>query len=257
MQMTGEADSVLRDADALCVLHVQNLVVEHLRNTYDSNAVDLSTAYAEDKPRGQTYAEVAEAVIEAATANGGRHVAYVTSGHPLVLVTPSQLIMREAERRGIPVEVVPGVSSLETVWADLRFDPGPDGALMFEATSLLLREYPLLPTVPLFLWQPNTVETSLYSTHRNRPSRFSRLQGYLQRFYPADHAMRLVHSASLPLTKPENVDLRIRDMGALAEVATSQHILYVPPVKRQPVVNENLAQGLASVEHLDALIDRE
>jgi hypothetical protein len=64
-------------------------------------------------------------------------------------------------------------------------------------------------------------------------TRFSRLEGYLRRYYPADHAMRLVHSASFPFTRPEIVDLRICDMGALAEVAMSQHISCVPPVKRQ------------------------
>ncbi|SFD60205.1 SAM-dependent methyltransferase [Streptomyces aidingensis] len=256
MQMTHEAESVLRVADALYVLHAQSLVLDCLRERYEAEVVDLSTAYAENKARRQTYHEVAGAVIGAATSGAGRHVAYVTSGNPLVLVTPSQLILAEAERRGIPVDVVPGVSALDTVWSDLRFDPGPDGALMFEATSLLLRRYPLVPTVPLFLWQVNTVETSLYSTHKNRPERFARLRKYLEQFYPSDHRTRLVHSASFPFTRPEIADIPISELGILAEVATSQHILYVPPVHRQPIADEGLARAVSSVEHLETLIDR-
>ncbi|MDT3398080.1 SAM-dependent methyltransferase [Streptomyces sp. B1866] len=255
IQMSREAEAALRAADELYVLHAQSLVLDYLREHFDPKAVDLSTAYAEDKARRETYHEVAGIVIAAATA--GRHVAYVTSGHPLVLVTPSQLIMQAAKERSIPVEIVPGISSLDTVWADLGFDPGPEGAMMFEATTLLLRRYPLIPTVPLFLWQVNSVETSLYSTHKNRPERFSRLQQYLEQFYPADHVTRLVHSASFPFTRPEIADIPIGELGVLSEVATSQHILYIPPVERQRVADRELAAAVSSVAHLRTLIDME
>ncbi|MGP4114852.1 SAM-dependent methyltransferase [Streptomyces sp. 4N509B] len=256
MQMTKEADAALANVDALYVLHAQSIVLDYLRRHYDAPVTDLSVTYAEDKPRRQTYHEVAQAVMDAATEGAGRHVAYVTSGHPLVLVTPSQLILKAAEKRTIPVAIVPGLSSLDTVWADLRFDPGPDGAMMFDATSLLLRRYTLDSTVPLFLWQVNTVETSLFSTHKNRPERFTRLQEYLLRFYPADHVAKLVHSASFPISRAEVRDVPIGEMGILAEIATSQHILYVPPVVRRQIVDMELSAGVSSVAHLDRLIDR-
>lgn len=255
MHMTREADSVLRAAAVLYVLHAQSLVLDYLRQQYDADVIDLSSAYAEGKPRIQTYEEVAQTLLDGATRNGGQRVVYVTSGHPLVLVTPSQLILAGAEQWGIPVDVVPGVSSLDTVWADLRFDPGPDGALTFEATSLLLRQYPLIPTVPLFLLQVTSVETALYSTHKNRPERFERLRDYLLHYYPADHISKLVHSPSFPITRTEIIDVPLGKLTTLAEVATSQHILYVPPVTRQPIVNEELRADVSSVEHLHRLTE--
>ncbi|MDT0305430.1 SAM-dependent methyltransferase [Streptomyces sp. DSM 44917] len=255
MQMTREADAVLGDAHTLLVLHGQSLVLDSLRKRYGTEVIDLSAAYAEDKPRSETYTEVAAAVVAAAVRDGGRHAAFVTSGHPLVLVTPTQLILKEAVSRGIPVNRVPGVSSLDTVWADIGFDPGPDGALMFEATSLLLRRYPLSPSVPLFLWQVNTVETALYSTRKNRPERFSRLQEYLLRFYPPDHVAVLVHSASLPITRSRLAEVRLGELGRLAEIATSQHILYVPPAARQAVADQELARAVTRADHLHGLID--
>lgn len=256
MQMTREAETALRTVDALYVLHAQSLVLDYLRDRYEAPVIDLSVAYAEEKPRRRTYHEIAQVVMEAAVEGSGRHVAYVTSGHPLVLVTPSQLILQTAKEQSVPVDIVPGVSSLDMVWADLKFDPGPDGALMFDATSLLLRRYPLIPTVPLFLWQVNSVETALYSTHKNRPERFTRLQKYLLDYYPADHVATLVHSASFPITRTEIADIKVSDLGTLAEIATSQHILYVPPVARQEVADQELAAGVSSVEHLHRLIDK-
>ncbi len=254
MQLTHEADAVLRAARVLYVLHAQSLVLDYLRERYDADVVDLSTAYEEDKLRNQTYNEIAHTVLDGAIQDGGRRVAYVTSGHPLVLVTPAQLILKDANEKAITVEVIPGVSSLDTVWADLRFDPGPDGALMFEATSLLLRRYPLIPTVPLFLWQVNSVETALYSTHKNKPERFARLQDYLLRYYPDDHVGKLVHSASFPITRAEIVSVALGKLGVLADVATSQHILYVPPVGRKPIIDKTLRAATSSVEHLHGLI---
>lgn len=255
MQLTREADAVLRAARAFYVLHAQSLVLEFLRDRYDADVIDLSPAYEEDKPRSRTYNEVARTVLDGATLDGGRRVAYVTSGHPLVLVTPAQLILKEANEKRITVEVIPGVSSLDTVWADLRFDPGPDGVLMFEATSLLLRQYPLIPTVPLFLWQVNSVETSLYSTHKNKPERFARLQDYLLRYYPSDHVGKLVHSASFPITHAEIVSVPLGKLGILADVATSQHILYVPPVERKAIIDKALRAATSSTDHLHGLIE--
>jgi siroheme synthase len=63
--------------------------------------------------------------LDGAILDGGRRVAYVTSGHPLVLVTPAQLILKKANEERITVDVIPGVSSLDTVWADFRVRSRP------------------------------------------------------------------------------------------------------------------------------------
>lgn len=186
---------------------------------------------------------------------GGARISLVGIGTVSVLqmTREANSVLQSAD--AIPIDVIPGVSSLDTVWADLKFDPGPDGMLMFETTSLLLRQYPLIPTVPLFLWQVNSVETALYSTYKSRPERFERLQNYLLQFYPAPHVGKLVHSASFPITKAEIFDVPLGNLCMLADVATSQHILYVPPLARQPIIDEELYAGISSVEHLRSLTD--
>lgn len=73
---------------------------------------------------------------------------------------------------------------------------------MFAATSLLLCEWPLCNTVPLLLWQVNTVETSLYPTHENLPQEVRPPAGPPPAVPPADHEARLVHSARFPFTQP-------------------------------------------------------
>jgi hypothetical protein len=54
----------------------------------------------------------------------------------------------------------------------------------------------------------------------------------------------------------EIADITVGDLGILAEIATSQHILYIPPVARQKVADEKLAAGVSSVDHLHRLIDK-
>ena len=255
MQITREAEAALRAASTFYVLHAQSLVLDYLRSEYEAEVIDLTPAYEEKKQRDETYRQVAQAVVAGASEGRGRRVAYVTSGHPLVLVTPSQLILRSAREVDIPVDIVPGVSSLDTVWADLRFDPGRQGVLMFEATSLLLRRYPLIPTVPLFLWQINSLETSLYSTRKNRPERFTGMKKYLLEYYPADHVAYLVHSASFPITRAEVVNVTVGELEELADVATSQHILYIPPVREQEIADGDLLARVTSQEHLAQLTE--
>src|SRR5882762_1393677 len=107
-------------------------------------------------------------------------------GHPLVYSLPPFIVMAAAEVIGLRTKVMAGISSMDTLFVDLKFDPCTQGLQMYEATDLLLRHRPILPDVPCFIWQIGTVESRLYSETFSKPERFRRIRGYLLRFYPAD-----------------------------------------------------------------------
>ncbi len=80
------------------------------------------------------------------------------------------------------------------------------------------------------------------------------MQDYLLRYYPSDHVGKLVHSASFPITHAEIVSVPLGKLGILANVATSQHILYVPP-ERKPIIDKALRAATSSTDHLHGLIE--
>jgi len=68
----------------------------------------------------QIYEAMAGKVLEAVVTGP---VVYAVPGHPLVAETAVEIILREADRLGIFVEIVPAMSFLDAVYAVLRIDP--------------------------------------------------------------------------------------------------------------------------------------
>ena len=112
-------------------------------------------------------------------------VTFAIHGHPLIAVHPPFLVLEMANALGLRVEVLPGISAIDTLLADLRIDPVVHGVQMYEATDLLLRRRPLQNDVPAIIWQVGTLETGLHSQRVSRPERFARFLAHLRQYYPA------------------------------------------------------------------------
>jgi hypothetical protein len=74
----------------------------------------------------------------------------------LVYVTSSTLILDRAPKHGIRVNLLPGISSLDTMIVQLRLEIGVHGLHVFEANRFIYYQIEPDPRVPLFLFQPGT-----------------------------------------------------------------------------------------------------
>jgi hypothetical protein len=151
------------------------------------------------------------------------------------------------------VEVLPGLSALDAIFADLQLDPVVHGIQMYEATDLLLRRRPMQNDVPALIWQIGPLETGLHSQRISRPERFSRFIGHLQRFYPAQHQVVAIYCSPHPLMPPTRLRFALEDLGRHAEQIHSGFTLYVPPAVGRPVQDCDLLTKLYSVEHLRSI----
>src|ERR1019366_222706 len=108
-------------------------------------------SYSEEGPRGNAYEHMAARVIDAALDHPP--IMFAIHGHPLVAAHPPFLILELANALDIRVTVLPGISAIDAIVADLRIDPVVHGVQMYEATDLLLRRRPLQSEVPAIIWQ--------------------------------------------------------------------------------------------------------
>jgi hypothetical protein len=127
--------------------------------------------------------------------------------------------------------MLPGVSSLECLFADLGVDPGDKGCQMYEATTFLVERYPSNHRAHLVLFQIAVVgNRAAFSAHDERTIRrgLAALSDYLQQNYPAQHRVAIYEAASSPLQKHRATWIALRDLPTvgLREVSS----LYVPPV---------------------------
>jgi hypothetical protein len=177
-------------------------------------------------------------------------VTFAIHGHPLVAAHPPFLVIELAKALDLRVEVLPGISAIDTILADLRIDPVVHGVQMYEATDLLLRRRPLQPDVPAIIWQIGPLETALHSDRVSKPERFTRFVGHLRQFYPARHEVAAIYCSPHPIAPPTILRFALEDMGQHAHEIHAGFTLYVPPAGSRPIQDYDLLGKIYSPEHL-------
>lgn len=250
-QVTRETEHAFRRCRAILFVDGGIATEDWLRTLCPVVRPLYGESYAEGGARRAAYRHMAAEVIGAALDTAP--VAFAMHGHAIVGAAAPQLIKRAADALGLSVEVLPGISAADCLFADLMFDPVAKGVQMYEATDLLLRRRPLQPDVPLILWQVGTVESCLHTAHAARPERFARLTAYLLTFYPADHPATAVFSSPHPLAPSAIDSFPLSDLGARAAHLHAGTTLFVPPHGERPITDTELLALLESAAHLDRI----
>lgn len=248
-QLTREAEAALERSEQVFLLHTHDIVYEYLADEFDAAVTDLREEYEAHTDRRDTYERMAERVLSAAS-SATSPVSFVLYGHPMVYVSPSQIVLERADDHELTVEVRPGVSAMDCLYVDLGLDPAENGIQMYDATDLILREYELNPSVPTMIWQIGSIETTLYTTSQSSPQRFTRLREYLEQYYPEDHTVSLVKTATLPVADPEKLDYELGNLEQIHEDVTPLHTLYIPPSTSRNVQDAELRNQVTSRKHL-------
>jgi len=250
-QMTREVEQAIRASREVLYLDT-GVATRPLLESLCPRVTSLyELTYSESQPRRDGYQRMADRVLQSAGENPP--VTFAIHGHPLVAATAPFLVMDRARSLGLKVRVLPGVSAIDTVLADLRLDPVVHGIQMYEATDLLLRRRPLQPDVPALLWQIGPLETCLHTMRVSTPARFDRLVAHLGLFYPPRHEVVAIYCSPHPLLPSKVLRFAIEDIGQYAAEIHQGFSLYIPPVAARPIHDHELLAQLNSVEHLNQI----
>jgi hypothetical protein len=181
--------------------------------------------YRPGVPRDEIYAAMVEEMLLPVRA--GRRVCVAFYGHPGILVRPAHAALEQARVEGLSARLLPAVSALDCLVADLGFDPADTGLQAYEATEFLLHLRRPDVTAALVLWQLSVVGTPNWSAEPDT-SRLPVLVEYLRRWYAAEHEVVLYEASPYPIAGP---GIERLPLHALAEAAvTPMATLYVPRV---------------------------
>lgn len=247
-QTTREVEAAIRASNEVLFLDTGVATKTFLETLCPRVTALYERSYEEERPRVDAYEHIAACVVDAALDHPP--VTFAIHGHPLIATHPPFLILELCHALQLSVEVLPGISAIDNIFADLRLDPVVHGVQMYEATDLLLRRRPLQPDVPAIIWQIGPVETSLHSMRVSRPERFARFIAHLQQYYPPRHEVVAIYCSPHPILPPAIFRFALEDMGQYAEQIHSGFTLYVPPLSSRPIQDYDLLAKLYSVEHL-------
>ncbi|MCE7982297.1 MAG: hypothetical protein DYG89_13965 [Caldilinea sp. CFX5] len=234
-QVTLEAQAFIKNAEKVLYL-VNNEVVGHWIKSLNPTAESLHHFYADEKHRSQTYHEIVLHILT--FVRQGAQVCAVFYGHPGVMVTPAHEAIRQARQEGYRAWMLPGISAVDCLFADLGFEPAYQGWQSFEATGFLLSKRQLDTTLHLILWQVGAI--GLQSICGDISKGVQLLADILVNAYGSDHGAILYEASQYPTIPPVIEPILLANLpgGKITPLST----LYVPPKATAPVDQEIVAR---------------
>lgn len=247
-QITRETERVIRRSNEVLYVDTGVATRPYLESLCPRATALFDTSYEETGHRLNAYHHMAARVLNAALDHPP--VTFAMHGHPIVGAYAPFLIRDLAALLDLEVLILPGISAMDCLFAELMVDPCVVGMQMYEATDLLLRRRPLQPEVPALIWQIGCVETTLHTMRVSKPARFERLRSHLLRFYPPRHEVSAVYSTPHPLMPSTVRRFALREICDHAHVLHSGFTLFIPPTIERPIEDHELLRQIDSVEHL-------
>ena len=225
-QVTPEAAAAIERADEVLYLVAQPLTAEWIERT-NPHSRSLEGLYGQGKPRRETYAEMVDELL--APVRAGSEVCAAFYGHPGVFVRPGHEAVRRARDEGHRARMLPAVSALDCLVADLGIDPAATGLQSYEATDFLVHRRPADPAALLVLWQIGVVG-ELGVTMEPRRENVALLVERLAETYPRDHEAILYEASPYPLVA-DSIVLRLPLEGLPEARVPLLSTLVVPPAQ--------------------------
>src|SRR6187431_18753 len=148
-QATLATQGALRGADVVLFAVTNAWAARWIR---DLNPRARSFDYPRDgRPRREIYRAMVGEIVEALRRN--RRVCAAFYGSAALFTFPAHEGVRQARAQGFRARMLPGVSSLDCLFADLGVDPGEGGCQIFEATDFLVKKHAINCRAHLVLFQ--------------------------------------------------------------------------------------------------------
>jgi uncharacterized protein YabN with tetrapyrrole methylase and pyrophosphatase domain len=225
-QLTLEGLRMLRQASEIWT-NVSESEHKVLEDAVGQAPHSLWPFFRPERERLANYEAITTHLLERAQAV--ERVAYLTQGHPRVLDRVATNVLEQSSRRGVTVTVVPGISSIDTILADVDYEPAR-GLQVYDATGFVARGMKIDRRAGLLLLQPGVFGTSMPRLNAAAPPPdLSTLKAALAEIYDVTHPVLIVRSETATMTKRiREVELGALDSVPAADLAAST--LWIAPV---------------------------
>ena len=229
-QLTTETIAWIKWADKVLYVLSDPIAEAAIKTLNPQGAESLMRFYGENKPRAETYRAIVETTM--AYLRDGMRVCLAAYGHPGIMAVATHEVIRRARAQGLKARMLPAISAVDCLCADLGVDQ-VTGCASYEATDFLLNVRTVDPAAHLILWQIGGLGDSTYKRHHYDIRGLTQLTGKLIRSFGPHHTVYLYEAAMFPGVEPL---IRSGPLALLPQGApTPNSTLYVPPAwKPQP-----------------------
>jgi tetrapyrrole methylase family protein/MazG family protein len=229
--LTEETKRVIQNADK--VLYLVN--EENLKAWIDREAKlaeSLEPIYFNSPKRVDAYQNITTHIIN--EYQRVKTLCVVFYGHPVVFADSALNAVKKIREENGNAIILPAVSSMDCLFADLQIDPGDQGCFAIDSTELLIYERRIDVYVHLILWQISNL--GMHDTKQTQ--KLNVLCDYLRTYYLEEQLVCIYEAAILPTQKPRIEWVKLRALKKA--VVTSSSTLYIPPITQQSVSKKYL-----------------
>jgi uncharacterized protein YabN with tetrapyrrole methylase and pyrophosphatase domain len=238
-QLTREATEIISRCKRTFVADPSESIAEYLR-TLCPEVTNLMPVYKPGAHVKIIYRQIASLVVAAAKETSP--VCFATYGHPKIYCYPTLLIQRAARVLNLKTHLIPGISLLDTLFAELDVDPGFDGLQVYDATDLVIRRRPIQTDVSCVILQAASVMDPYQRARMDNLSNLALLQNYLLEFYPANHKAAVVLSKSHALVESIKQKIPIGRLSVALRRVSRLAAVYIPPVRHREIADRDLME---------------
>ncbi|HEX8333182.1 MAG TPA: SAM-dependent methyltransferase [Segetibacter sp.] len=228
-QLSLEAKALIEKSEKVLYC-VADAATEAFILKVNPTAESLYVFYDNDKPRGQTYSQMVERILQCV--REGMNTCVIFYGHPGIFVNPSHASIKIARSEGFDAVMLPAISSLDCLFSDLGIDP-VHGCQIFEATDLLLRNRPIDVFSPVVIWQIAATGDMGFRFKgydcRNVPI----LAEYLLKYYKPDFEVIVYEAAQYSVCPPVIQKIAVQNLPD-ADI-TGVSTLFIPAMYNAPL----------------------
>jgi hypothetical protein len=224
-QLTVEAIAWMEKAEALLYV-VGDPIAENVVKSFNpTGAFSLSVYYREGEPRSDAYEAMVDHVL--GCVRRGDRTVFACYGHPGVCAYAPHESIRRARSEGFSAIMLPAVSSLDCLFADLGVDPAQDGCQTYEAADFFERAIDPDPSSHLILWQINAFGDWNHRSPRYDSRYLPLLVKKLCTVHPAMHLVTLYEAS--PFFGRDPVIARIPLESVPSAPINPATTLHIPP----------------------------
>jgi precorrin-2 methylase/predicted 2-oxoglutarate/Fe(II)-dependent dioxygenase YbiX len=224
---TLETIGYIREADVV-FYHANSGVTAAYIRELNSNAVDLYQYYGDGKVRTITYVQMAELMLREVRA--GRSVVGLFHGHPGFFVMAARRSLAIAKMEGHTTALIPAVSAIDCLFADLRIDPGVSGMQILKASHVLREGAQVATDNHLVLIQIGSVGDNTFSFSGFKQAKYTEFFEKLISIYGENHDSVYYVAPIFPGCDPLITVRKLHEYRHTATLSTVHAAtLYLPP----------------------------
>ncbi|MHB1221973.1 MAG: SAM-dependent methyltransferase [Gammaproteobacteria bacterium] len=220
------------------------------------NGEDITYFYENGALDSDNYLRIKNRVLE--ELDNLADVALVVLGHPRLGVSIVQEFQQDANSGSFNLNVLPGISSFDTMINDLNIDPIEEGTCLIDANRLILYNYQMDPCLNYLIYHVCSIGNS--NTDYEEPNINNAvifLKNKLMVHFPEEHEITLLSSDSSGVSEATSLKGTIKNIELLLKSVSFDSSLFIPGIlPKSKQINKKFYEFLtnksSSFENLNA-----